>query len=46
VLTAGAAACVSGGVLTPVLPLLPPPHPHISALAKTKAVNISDLIRM
>jgi hypothetical protein len=44
-LTAGAAACVSGGVLTPVLPLLPPPHPHISALAKTKAVNISDLIR-
>jgi hypothetical protein len=45
VLTVGAAAWVAGGGFVPVLPLLPLPHPQINALARTKAVNISTLIR-
>jgi hypothetical protein len=34
-------------VVLPLFELLPPPppQPHINALAKTKAVNISALIR-
>jgi len=40
---AAAACVVGGGVVDPLPPLLP--HPQINALAKTKAVNISALIR-
>ena len=47
VVNVGAAALVSGGVVVvpPPAEPVPPPHPHKSALAKNKAVNISVLIR-
>ncbi|MGA9588017.1 MAG: hypothetical protein WBQ95_21985 [Terracidiphilus sp.] len=45
VLTVGAAACIAGAVVVPVLPLLPLQDPQINTLAKTNAVTISTLIR-
>ena len=41
----GVAALVSAGGVVVVPPAFPLPQPQINALAKTKAANISDLIR-